>query len=71
LNPQVVANKIRELSDVTDSKAEDTLEQARAATAGQKLFSKPFLSSTFGYIGQWFSEVAGGDDLLRTAAPRG
>ncbi|KAF2637715.1 hypothetical protein P280DRAFT_492136 [Massarina eburnea CBS 473.64] len=65
LNPQPVANKIRELvqSEDLDPNAVDTLERARKMVQGQPLLRKPFLSPTFGYVAQWMSEVGNAGDL--------
>jgi hypothetical protein len=68
LNPPVVANKIRELVRTAgaDPDSDVTLQKARKATANQSWINtktKPFMSPTFGYVAQWISEVAGGDDL--------
>lgn len=39
------------------------MARAREMTANVRPYKKPYLSPTFGYIAQWFSEVAGPPDL--------
>ncbi|KAJ4291739.1 hypothetical protein N0V90_009634 [Kalmusia sp. IMI 367209] len=65
LNPQTLANKIRDLvqSEGADPDSPATLEQAKQLVTGKPQVTKPYMSPTFGYIAQWLSEVENGDDL--------
>lgn len=65
LNPQTLANKIRELAQTegVDPESPATVERAKQLVAGEPPSMMPYISPTFGYLAQWLSEVEHGDDL--------
>jgi hypothetical protein len=65
LNPQTLANQIRELNQTegVDPESPATFERAKELVADMPQSLMPYMSPTFGYIAQWLSEIENGDDL--------
>ncbi|CZR63248.1 uncharacterized protein PAC_13145 [Phialocephala subalpina] len=65
LHAPVVTNAIKDIvaKEGGDPDSPAIIKRARDMTAGMNLSRKPYLSPTFGYVSQWFSEIAGSPDL--------
>ncbi|KAE8453320.1 hypothetical protein EG329_011387 [Mollisiaceae sp. DMI_Dod_QoI] len=65
LHAPVVTNAIHDIvaKEGGDVDSPSIIARARTMTAGQRPSNKQYLSPTFGYIAQWFSEIAGSPDL--------
>lgn len=65
LHSPVVTNAIKDIvaKEGGDPDSPSIIARAQKLTAGMKLTKKPYLSPTFGYVAQWFSEIAGSPDL--------
>ena len=65
IHPPVLTNAIHKLARDENRDPDDPamISRAKKETAGQPPSQRPYLSPTFGWVAQWFSEIAGSPDL--------